>query len=102
MTIDERDLGNRPAVDALLPLMDKRDTERARLRAELETVIAMAEHAVQAGNLAAAAILFDELSDRFRVACFIGEADAWHRRAADAHTVERLKKRNAKKGRAHR
>jgi hypothetical protein len=96
--VDERDLGNRPVVDGLLPLMERRDAEKAELAKAVEGDLSHAIELTRRGEHLHAAALFESVSGHYRAKGFLGEAEAWLRRAADCRTVDRLRKRSGKGG----
>jgi hypothetical protein len=93
MSADEKDLGVRSEFSGLVPLAEKIDAEKAALRKELESVIAVAVSCAHRGEHQKAAGIFDEIAHIFRVRCFLSDAEVWERRAADARSAERLAKR---------
>lgn len=102
MGIDDKDLrAFRPEMDFLLPLADKIDAEKAALRKELEEVIALGVNCTTRGDYAKAGEIFQIIAQRYRAGCFISDAEAWDRRAADALSADRMQRRR-KKGRGTR
>lgn len=91
-------MGLRPEHAGLMPLADKRDEARRALSAELETTISIAQHAAARGDVGTSAVLYEEISRRFREGGFVGEADAWASRANDARSADRIGKRRRRKG----
>lgn len=92
---DERDLGNRPIVDALVPLMDELDKKERDLAAAMAPKRRAAEDALQAKAPGLAAQLFREVADAYRTTfgAFHHRTVEYDKRAADCVSLVSLSKR---------
>lgn len=91
---DERDLGNRPIVDALVPLLDKLDQQERETAAALAPKRRAAEDALRAQAYALAALLFREVAAAYRAAGLGGHlVTDLERRAVDCDSLAAMKTR---------
>lgn len=88
------DLGNRPELDALVPLMDKIDAEIRAAAAAMEPHCLAVDKALAAKDYESAATLLNQIADYY-IAHGLGgyRVEEYRRRAADCCSLRKLKRR---------
>lgn len=93
---DERDLGNRPLVDALVPLMDKLEAKEREVASAVHTLDRAAQLDIEAGNYDHAIALFRSIVAIFRAAQVMPyRIPEYEKRIADCESLKKIKRRRA-------
>lgn len=100
--VEERriaELGNRPVVETLLPILERLEAERRALDMEAEPTRLEAGKAIAAKDFRRAAALYGDLARHYRAYGFRGDAEQYEKRAADCVSCARLSKKGKRGGR---